>query len=166
MKLSVSRLPRPARRILWLSIAASLLAPAACASSAATSTAITDAAFERSLQVDLSAMTKSPAGVYYKDVVEGRGDIARQRQKVTMRYTGWLANGTKFDSSESLEFRLSSGPSGMIEGWVVGIEGMRVGGVRTLVIPPELGYRYRDAGPIPAGSVLVFRIELLRVRQD
>jgi peptidylprolyl isomerase len=166
MKLPSPGYPVPARRALRLSLVFALLVPIGCASSGASSTVLADTAFERSLQVDLSAMTKLPSGLYYKDEVEGRGEIAKQRQKVTVRYTGWLPNGTKFDSSESLEFRLSSGPSGVIEGWVVGIEGMRVGGVRRLVIPPELGYRYRDAGPIPSGSVLVFRIELLRVRQD
>jgi FKBP-type peptidyl-prolyl cis-trans isomerase FkpA len=166
MKLPALRLPTPARRTFGLSVVLSLLAAIGCASSGASSTVLADTAFERSLQVDLSSMTKTPSGLYYRDEVEGRGEIAKQRQKVTVRYTGWLPNGTKFDSSESLEFRLSSGPSGVIEGWVIGIEGMRVGGVRKLVIPPELGYRYREAGPIPAGSVLVFRIELLRVRQD
>ena len=166
MTLPAFRLPASARRTLRRSLVFSLLIPIGCASSGASSTAIADTAFERSLQVDLSSMTKSPSGLYFKDETEGRGEVAKQREKVTVRYTGWLSNGTKFDSSESLEFRLSSGPSGVIEGWVVGIEGMHVGGVRRLVIPPELGYRYREAGPIPSGSVLVFRIELLRVRQD
>src|ERR1035437_9601020 len=95
MKLPALRVPTPARRTLGLSVVFSLLASIGCASGGASSTVLADTAFERSLQVDLSSMTKSPSGLYYKDEVEGRGEIAKQRQKVTVRYTGWLPNRTK-----------------------------------------------------------------------
>lgn len=151
------------KRALALPLLATLLGAAACASAAGPPPDLSDARFERSLQVDLRTMTRTPAGLYYRDLTEGRGSLARPRQRVTVRYTGWLANGTKVDSSEGLEFMLGAGR--VIRGWDLGVEGMREGGVRKLVIPPELGYRYRDVGAIPAGSVLIFDIELVRVRQ-
>jgi len=142
---------------------ATLLASAACASVGSLPPDISDTRFERSLQIDLVSMTRTPAGLYYQDVREGQYEVVKVRQRVTVRYTGWLPNGTEVDKSdEGIEFRLGSGT--VIRGWDLGVEGMRVGGVRKLVIPPELGYRYRDVGKIPAGSVLVFRIELIRVR--
>ena len=154
----------PLRRSLSLlaALLAALLGAAACASAGGAPPDLSDTRFERSLQVDLATMTRTPSGLYYQDLTEGRGDLARARRKVTVRYTGWLVNGTKVDSSEGLEFLLGTGK--VIRGWDIGVEGMREGGVRKLVIPPELGYRYRDVGVIPAGSVLVFQVELLRVR--
>src|SRR3990172_17136 len=95
--------------------------------------ALSDPRFERSLQVDLATMTRTPSGLYYQDLTEGRGDLARARRKVTVRYTGWLVNGTKVDNSQGLEFLLGTGK--VIRGWDIGVEGMREGGVRKLVIP-------------------------------
>jgi FKBP-type peptidyl-prolyl cis-trans isomerase len=142
---------------------AMLLASAACASAGGPPPDISDTRFERSLQIDLASMTRTPSGLYYQDVKEGQYEVAKARQRVSVRYTGWLPNGTEVDKSdEGIEFRIGSGT--VIRGWEIGIEGMRVGGVRKLVIPPELGYRYREVGKIPAGSVLVFRVELVRVR--
>jgi hypothetical protein len=135
---------------------------ASCASAGGAPPDLSDTRFERSLEIDLASMTKTPSGLYYKDLKEGQYELVKTRQRVTVRYTGWIPNGTKVDSSEGIEFRLGSGQ--VIQGWDIGVEGMRVGGVRTLVIPPELGYRYREVGKIPAGSVLVFRVELIKVR--
>jgi peptidylprolyl isomerase len=107
-------------------------------------------------------MSKTASGVYFVDIEPGRGAEATSRQQVVVSYTGWLVDGTKIDSSKGIEFRLGTGK--VIRGWDDGIPGMRVGGVRRLVIPPELGYGFKDVGEIPRGSVLVFRIELLSVR--
>ena len=102
------------------------------------------------------------------DVVVGKGAPAVAGQMVTVHYTGWLSNGgrrgAKFDSSrdhgEPFTFPLGGGQ--VIPGWDMGVAGMRPGGRRTLVIPPELGYGERGAGGvIPPGATLIFEVELL-----
>jgi FKBP-type peptidyl-prolyl cis-trans isomerase FkpA len=107
------------------------------------------------------------------DVVEGTGAQA-QRGRVKVHYTGWLhdpsssdGHGKKFDSShdrrEPFEFQLGAGQ--VIRGWDEGVAGMKVGGKRTLIIPPELGYGARGAGGvIPPDATLVFDVELVDVR--
>ena len=122
--------------------------------------------FAPKLGVDLSAMTKTASGLQYRDLVAGKGAEAKPRQEVTVHYTGWLPDGTKFDSSkdrnEPFVFRLGAGM--VIGGWDEGVAGMKVGGTRKLVIPPALGYGSRGVDVIPPNSVLVFDVELLGVR--
>ena len=97
----------------------------------------------------------------------GNGAEAKSGDKVTVHYVGTLTDGKKFDSSldrgEPLEFKLGAGM--VIKGWDEGVQGIKVGGKRKLIIPAELGYGNRDVGNglIPAGSTLVFEVELLRV---
>lgn len=98
------------------------------------------------------------------DIKVGDGEVAQAGKRVVVHYTGWLTDGTKFDSSvdrgEPFEFDLGRGQ--VIPGWDRGVEGMRVGGKRELVIPPELGYGSRGAGGvIPPGATLKFEVELL-----
>ncbi|MDQ3030828.1 MAG: FKBP-type peptidyl-prolyl cis-trans isomerase [Myxococcota bacterium] len=100
------------------------------------------------------------------DLVVGTGDEAVAGKKVSVHYVGTLTSGSKFDSSrdrdEPFEFRLGGGQ--VIKGWDEGVAGMRVGGMRKLVIPPEMGYGKRGFPPvIPPDSTLVFEIELLGV---
>jgi FKBP-type peptidyl-prolyl cis-trans isomerase FkpA len=143
--------------------ALSLFALAACASGGGGQPEdISPTRFAPTLGVNLATMSKTASGVYYTDISPGRGAAAEARKRVGVRYTGWLADGTKIDSSDGLEFPLGTGQ--VIRGWDDGIAGMSVGGVRLLVIPPELGYGFKEVNGIPRGSVLVFRIELLRVR--
>ncbi len=101
-----------------------------------------------------------------EDLVVGSGATAASGQKVTVHYTGWLTNGTKFDSSKDRgdPFVFPLGKGQVIKGWDQGVQGMKVGGKRKLTIPPEMGYGSRGAGGvIPPNATLVFEVELLGV---
>ena len=113
--------------------------------------------------------TTTPSGLIINDTVVGTGDTAVAGKSVTVHYTGWLfyggERGKKFDSSKDrgtpFEFGLGAGQ--VIKGWDEGVQGMKVGGSRTLTIPPELGYGSRGAGGvIPANATLIFEVELLK----
>lgn len=110
-------------------------------------------------------MTTTPSGLQYRDDAVGTGAEARAGQNVSVHYTGTLLDGKKFDSSRDRgqPFQFPLGGGRVIEGWDEGVAGMKVGGRRTLVIPPELGYGSRAIGPIPPNSTLVFDVELLGV---
>ena len=102
-----------------------------------------------------------------EDLTVGNGDEAVAGQRVVVHYTGWLTNGSKFDSSKDrndpFDFHLGAGQ--VIRGWDQGVAGMKVGGKRKLTIPPEMGYGSRGAGGvIPPNATLVFEVELLAVR--
>jgi len=108
-----------------------------------------------------------PSGLKYEDLEAGTGAIASAGQKAKVHYTGWLKTGRKFDSSldrnDPFEFTLGAGM--VIKGWDEGVAGMKVGGKRKLMIPPELGYGARGAGGvIPPNADLIFEVELLGVR--
>jgi len=112
------------------------------------------------------AAIKTASGLQIEELVVGTGTAAASGQKVSVHYTGWLTNGTKFDSSkdrnEAFVFGLGRGQ--VIRGWDEGVQGMKVGGKRKLTIPPELGYGSRGAGGvIPPNATLVFEVELLGV---
>ena len=122
-----------------------------------------------------ASMSASGAAELIKtDAVVGEGAEATAGKTVSVHYTGWLYDeaapdhkGKKFDSSrdrgEAFDFPLGAGR--VIKGWDQGVAGMRVGGQRTLIIPPDLGYGSRGAGGvIPANATLVFDVELLGVR--
>ena len=101
-----------------------------------------------------------------EDIIVGQGAEAVKYSIVTVNYTGWLEDGTKFDSSlnsgrEPLRFTLGAGQ--MIQGFDQGIPGMKVGGKRKLTIPPNLGYGSQDKGIIPPNSTLIFELDLLIV---
>ena len=106
-------------------------------------------------------------GLRYQDLKSGSGEVAPGRgQTVIVHYTGWLEDETKFDSSrdrnEPFSFPMECGY--VIPGWDEGVKGMQVGGVRRLVIPPELGYGAQGAGGvIPPNATLLFEIELLEI---
>ena len=113
-------------------------------------------------------MTTTASGLQYEDTTVGSGDEAKAGQQVSVHYTGWLFNdgrqGAKFDSSRDRNdpFQFALGGGMVIKGWDEGVQGMMVGGKRTLVIPPELGYGARGAGGvIPPNATLKFDVELL-----
>ena len=107
------------------------------------------------------------SNVKVEDLVVGTGAEAIKGKMVSVHYTGWLTDGTKFDSSKDRDqpFQFPLGRGHVIQGWDQGVEGMKVGGKRKLTIPPELGYGAQGAGGvIPANATLVFEVELLGVR--
>jgi peptidylprolyl isomerase len=111
-------------------------------------------------------MITTQSGLQYEDLARGKGAEAQPGDEVKVHYTGWLEDGTKFDSSvdrdQPFEFTLGEGQ--VIPGWDEGVTGMKVGGVRQLVIPPELGYGSQGAGIIiPPNATLIFEVELLEV---
>lgn len=121
--------------------------------------------YAAALDVELADMERRATGLYVHDTVVGDGARADSGDVVTVHYTGWLPNGTEFDSSRGRDrpFSVALGYGRVIDGWDQGIAGMRVGGQRRLVIPPALGYGARGQGPIPSNSTLVFDVELLDV---
>ena len=116
-------------------------------------------------------MQTTASGLQFEDTTPGSGAEAKAGQHVTVHYTGWLYNngvqGAKFDSSRDRNdpFEFSLGAGMVIRGWDEGVAGMKVGGKRTLVIPPQLGYGARGAGGvIPPNATLKFDVELLETR--
>ena len=116
-------------------------------------------------------MSELPSGLKYTDNTVGAGATATAGKKVTVHYTGWLYNngakGNKFDSSldRGDPFSFGLGTQQVIKGWDEGVAGMKVGGKRTLIIPPQLGYGARGAGGvIPPNATLMFDVELLAVK--
>ncbi|GAB4215837.1 MAG: hypothetical protein OHK0013_41750 [Sandaracinaceae bacterium] len=101
------------------------------------------------------------------DLVEGTGAEAVPGKKISVHYVGTLTDGTKFDASRDhgAPFSFTLGRGQVIRGWDEGVVGMRVGGKRKLVVPPDMGYGARGFPPvIPPSSTLVFEVELLAVR--
>lgn len=114
----------------------------------------------------LGPEVKTKSGLRYQLFQKGKGDVAKKNQKVYVHYTGVLENGTKFDSSLDrgvpIDFVLGTGA--VIKGWDEGIEGMKVGEKRKLIIPPDLAYGDAGAGGvIPPGATLIFDVELVKV---
>ena len=124
---------------------------------------------------DLPAVTY-PDGLKVTDVTVGAGDTAKAGQVVTVQYTGWLSNGTQFDTSRqpgrgpfkvllSNDQGLCQKPGAdytcVIPGWTEGLQGMKVGGKRRLVIPPSLAYGDKGSGPIPGNATIVFLVEMV-----
>ncbi len=121
-------------------------------------------------RVNSADMTETPSGLKYEDTLAGTGASPATGQTCVMHYTGWLwengAKGAKFDSSldRGRPFEFPLGLGRVIKGWDEGVASMQVGGKRTLLIPPSLGYGDRGAGGlIPGGATLLFEVELLNV---
>lgn len=115
--------------------------------------------------VDFAGAVK-PDGLVVEVLESGDGSPVAEGQNITVHYTGWLWDGAQFDSSwdrgQSISFGIARGS--LIDGWVDGIVGQPVGSKLLLVVPPEAGYGDRNMGPIPAGSTLVFVVDVLEAR--
>ncbi len=123
------------------------------------------AVFAAELGVDLTTMERIPAGLYMQDLRMGDGFTAQRSSLVAVRYVGYLPDGTVFDATgqgEPFQFRL--GANEVVRGWNLGIPGMRVGGIRRLVVGPRLGYGSRGRGRVPPNTTMIFDVQLVDVR--
>ena len=112
--------------------------------------------------------TTTASGLQYQDISVGSGAEAKSGDNVSVHYTGWLTDGTKFDSSvdRNQPFQFTLGAGNVIKGWDEGVAGMKVGGKRRLTVPPDLGYGAQGSPPvIPANATLIFDVELLGINQ-
>lgn len=111
---------------------------------------------------------KMDNGLQIQDIVVGTGTEAKKGDLVTVHYVGTFTNGTKFDSSvdRGQPFQFVPGVSSVIQGWHLGVPGMKVGGKRKLTIPYQLAYGENDYSSIPGKSTLLFEIELLEVKSQ
>lgn len=129
--------------------------------------------FHASLEITLSEYTKTNTGLYHKSISDGEGDlVAAAGDTVTVYYGAWLSNGTALDPGEiifirgtdTVDAKTIPAEGGVIPGFDQGIEGMKLGGVRQLIVPPELAYGNNWVGEIIApGSIMIFRAHLLRI---
>ena len=116
---------------------------------------------------DGSKIQRLESGLVMEDIKVGDGKEAKKGTKIVVHYTGWLADGIKFDSSvdRGAPFEFALGAGMVIKGWEEGFAGMKVGGKRRLLIPAELAYGEKGAGEvIPPNSSLIFEVELLEVK--
>lgn len=177
----MTRIPRPAVGIIVAGLlaaacstpAAPAATPTTAAKAAATPATAAKAAAPAASPKAASPEAKNavsnpaPSGLQIEDVVVGTGPSPARGQTAVVHYTGWLTDGTKFDSSldrkQPFEFRVGAGQ--VIRGWDEGVATMKVGGKRRLTIPAELGYGARGAGGvIPPNATLVFEVELLDLK--
>jgi FKBP-type peptidyl-prolyl cis-trans isomerase len=125
----------------------------------------TEIEFAAELNVDFIRMTETATGLWYEELQQGAGDLPVAGDSIYVLYSGWLSDGTLFDSAtnpdDPLDFVFLV--DAIIAGFAEGVAGMRPGGIRRLVIPPHLGYGSRVFGPIPAWSTLVFEVNVLRI---
>jgi peptidylprolyl isomerase len=136
--------------------AVAAVALAACGDEPTPFEVVDEITFDASLGIDLADFTELPSGVWIQDETVGVGDPVVNPSTLTVGYTGWLRTGAQFDSGTfSFDY-----PTGAIAGFSIGVEGMAEGGVRRIIIPPELGYGEQGSGPIPGGAVLIFRVSL------
>jgi len=131
----------------------------------ATEPKISETTFAASLNVDLSTMTVTSTGLYYKDLIVGTGAATVSGQPVSIHYVGNLPGGLQFDANTApaTPFKFTLGVGQVIAGFDQGVTGMNVGGRRQVIIPASLAYGHQAVGNIPANSILVFTIDVVSV---
>ena len=132
--------------------------------------------FHGSLEINLSEFTKTDTGIYHKSITDGAGNLSvGAGDTVTVYYGAWLSNGTPLDPGEIIFIRSAVGApaktlpngGGVIPGFDQGIDGMKLGGVRQLIVPPDLAYGNNWVGAIiPPGSIMTFKAHLLRINDQ
>ena len=129
---------------------------------------ITTIPYNDTLEVDFSKMERLPTGIYLQDDAVGEGPGATEGDSILVHYTGFFPDGRVFESTHWVETPLGVvlGRGDIISGWEYGLLGMKVGGRRRLVIPPEFGYGRRGAGSgkVPPNAVILFDVEMLEIR--
>jgi FKBP-type peptidyl-prolyl cis-trans isomerase len=112
------------------------------------------------------AVEATPTDLVIEDLVVGTGAAAQSGDTVSVNYTGWLTDGTQFDSSydRGQPFSFQLGTGGVIQGWDQGVAGMQAGGKRRLTIPPDLAYGAGGRGAIPPNATLIFEVELVEIK--
>jgi FKBP-type peptidyl-prolyl cis-trans isomerase len=154
-------------RVRYLVVAILMAVAASCTSTTEpSSTPIEQTTFADSLHITLADFTRLPSGVYVRDSIAGTGAGVVLGQQVTISYVGFLANGFVFDRSNSQNptFTFILGEPSVIIGFNEGVQGMKVGARRRIIIPAELGYGNRERTGIPANSVLLFDITLVSAK--
>jgi len=162
MSLSLVRLRR---RAVALGLAPLLLAACLSGTDSGSPSDPATETYAPSLGVNIAQMTKISNALYYQDLITGTGVTAATGKSLSVNYTGWLVDGTQFDTSigkEPISFTLGVGT--VIPGWDLGLLGMRVGGKRRLVIGSDLAYGSGGFGVIRPNSTLVFDVQLLSVQ--
>lgn len=156
-------MPRFSR--LAILLAAVVIAPGCTNSDEIFIPEITSTNFATSLDVDIPGSTGTASGLYYREISVGGGATVPTAAgtRVTIQYTGWLRNGVEFDTGTFSFTTGTVGPGSAITGMDEGVRGMRVGGVRQIIIPPSLGYGDNGTTGIPGQSILVFRVTLLSI---
>jgi FKBP-type peptidyl-prolyl cis-trans isomerase len=118
--------------------------------------------FNSALGVDLANSTQTDAGVYYRDITVGTGAVVVPGVENYMYYQAYLSNGIEFDSLRTGNpAPITTGTGSLIPGFEIGLQGMKVGGVRQIIVPPLLGYGLNDFRSVPGNSVLVFNVQLV-----
>ncbi len=150
--------PRAARRLVPVLAALSVLTAGAC--SGTPFQVIEEIEFAASLGIDLDSMELLPSGVYIQDQVIGPGLTVFPDSEVRVSFVGWTSDGNSFGDGE---FDFALGTGAVIPGFELGIIGMNQGGERRMIVPPDLGYGEENQTGIPAGSVLIFDVEIIEV---
>lgn len=157
------RLPRPALSLWTFGLLAAVGGVTACGDATgpdADFQVIEEVTFAPSLGIDLAEFERLNTGVYIKDEVVGEGEeLVWGDRADEVNYTGWLVDGTLFDSGT---FGFQMGTNRVIPGFEQGMFGMKAGGVRRIIIPPVLAYGAEGTGSIPPGAILIFEVELVR----
>lgn len=119
--------------------------------------------FAPNIGVDLTQSTRMSNGLWMRDIRVGTGPLVAEGQLLQVRFTGWIPDGTKFDETTigGPPFAFTLGAGQVIKGWDQGVTGMRIGGLRQLIIPPSLAFGSNSVGLIPPNSIVVFNIDLI-----